>query len=152
PSHPMWPQADTNSLAKHAWFSLRWNVVHNACGASGLDMASVEATRSFMTLHYTASCMPRQHRVIGCDTGPCDRQGCCKISLDSNECAIEPLQCWQRNSAEPRRHCSSPSDESHRSSRRVLASVAPGGPLCLAESYSYERVRRVLKKATSRRD
>jgi len=43
-------------------------------------------------------------------------QGCCKVSLDSKECAIEPLQFWQRRSVEPLRHCSIPSDESHRSS------------------------------------
>ncbi len=44
-------------------------------------------------------------------------QGCCKVSLDSKEYAIEPLQFWQRRSVEPLRHCSSPSDESHRSPR-----------------------------------
>ena len=45
------------------------------------------------------------------------QQGCCKVSLDSKEYAIEPLQFWQRRSVEPLRHCSSPSDESHRSPR-----------------------------------
>jgi alpha,alpha-trehalose phosphorylase len=56
-------------------------------------------------------------RVLDMQAGTLNReQGCCKVSLDSKECAIEPLQFWQRRSVEPLRHCSIPSDESHRSS------------------------------------
>src|SRR5882724_5455688 len=52
--------------------------VRCACGASRPGTVPVEPTRSFLTLHSTASCMPRQPRVVGCCAAPCDGQGCCK--------------------------------------------------------------------------
>src|SRR6266496_2717063 len=46
--------------------------VRSARGASRPGPAPVEPTPSFLTLHFIASCMPRQQRVVGRCAGPCD--------------------------------------------------------------------------------